>query len=46
MSNFKNYFKNDSQRYYFESRYEDVSEPLKEYNVGDEPKYEAFDVLV
>ena len=30
MSNFKNYFKNDSQRYYFESRYEDVSEPPKE----------------
>lgn len=29
MSNFKNYFSNDSQRYYFESRYEDVSEPLK-----------------
>ena len=36
MSNFKNYFSNGSQRYYFESRYEDVSEPLKEYNVGDD----------
>ena len=36
MSNFKNYYNNDSQRYYFESRYEDVSEPLKEYNVGDD----------
>ena len=30
MSNFKNYYNNDSQRYYFESRYEDVSEPPKE----------------
>lgn len=34
MSNFQGYFNNDSQRYFFESRYEGVSEPLKEYNVG------------
>lgn len=36
MNDFKNYFNNDTQRYFFESHYEDVSEPLKEYNVGDD----------
>lgn len=35
MGSFKNYYKNDSQRLFFESHYEDVSEPLKEYTVGD-----------
>ena len=30
MSNFNKYFNNNSQRYFFESRYEDVSEPPKE----------------
>lgn len=30
MSNFKYYFNNDSQRCFFESRNEDVSEPPKE----------------
>ena len=34
MGNFSNFFNNYSQRSYFESRYENVSEPLKEYTVG------------
>lgn len=35
MGNFTGYFNNYSQRQFFESHYEDVSEPLKEYNVGN-----------
>ncbi len=36
MCNFKDYYNNINQRSYFESHYDDVSEPLKEYNVGDD----------
>lgn len=36
MSDYKNFYNNDSKKYYFESHYEDISEPLKEYNVGDD----------
>jgi len=33
MENFKNYYNDYALRNYFESHYEDVSEPLKEYHV-------------
>ncbi len=36
MADFRNYYNNSSQRLYFESHYEDVSEPLKEYIVEDD----------
>ena len=36
MGNFKNFFNNDTQRFFFESHYEDISEPLKEFTVGND----------
>lgn len=35
MGDFKNFFNNDTQRFFFESHYDDVSEPLKEFMVGN-----------
>ena len=36
MGNFRNYFSNETQKIFFESYYEDISEPLKEYIVGSD----------
>lgn len=35
MGSFSNYWHNFEQQHYFETHYEEVSEPLKEYNVYD-----------